>query len=182
MGFPSHAANEIFPGGWPRLSLALSRKRVPHPSRILRRVGSRLLAPWDFGLTPGRVAQAFVGTITKEGAPSFAHFAQGWVADCSHYGIFVSHRKRDFPPTFVHPHRPNLVERIEPITAPAPVLRLRHQTPLHGISVHVTKLLTSLLARPNVEIIKTDLPERRPFRSLPKHFDLARIAPYCFRQ
>ena len=39
-------------GGWPSLEKLFGSCRVPHPSRTLRRVGGRLIAPWDLSFTP----------------------------------------------------------------------------------------------------------------------------------
>lgn len=47
----------------------------------------------------------------------------------NHESGFLSRRpclKRNLPPAFIHAHQPRLAEKIEAITAPAPVLRLRH--------------------------------------------------------
>lgn len=63
------------------------------------------------------------------GAPSFAGFCEGWVAGGSHYGTCLSRRprlKRNLSPSFIHAHPPGLAEKIEVVTAPAPILRLRH--------------------------------------------------------
>jgi hypothetical protein len=48
---------------------------------------------------------------------------------------------------------------IEPIAAPYPQLRLRHQPTFHRILVHITQILDPLLPTPHVEIIKPPLPE-----------------------
>src|ERR1700730_497318 len=119
------------------------------------------------------------------GAPSFAAFCEGWVADWSHNGLRLSRRvclKRNLLPTLVHPLWSGLVEKIEAVTAPAPILRCRRQTSLHRIVVHIAQFLHPLLLCPNIEIMKTNLPERRARRNLAKQLDLARIARFRFRQ
>src|ERR1700687_264206 len=115
------------------------------------------------------------------GAPSFAAFCEGWVADSSHHGLRLSRRvrpERNLPPTLIHPHWPGLVEKIEAITAPAPILRCRHQTSLHRIAVQIAQFLHPLLLCPNIEIMEASLPERRARRHLSKQLGLARIARF----
>ena len=73
--------------------------------------------------------------------------------------------KRNLPPTLIHPHLPSLVEKIEAITAPPPILRRHDQTALHPITVHIPQFLHPLLLRPNIEVIEAGLPERRTHRS-----------------
>ena len=87
----------------------------------------------------------------------------------------LSHPKRNLTPPFIHPNRPRLVERIEPIATPQPLLRRRNQPTLHRVLMHVPQLLYFLLVRPNVEVVKPSLPERRPCRSLPKQVRLPSV-------
>src|SRR6266478_4330432 len=87
--------------------------------------------------------------------------------------------KRNLPPTLVHPHWPRLVEKVEAITAPAPILRCRRQTSLHRIAVQIAQFLHPLLLCPNIEIMEASLPERRARGHLVKQLDPARIT--CFR-
>ena len=137
--------------------------------------GGRLIGGWP------RLEKAlgFRRILPTVGAPSFAHFAKGgWQTACTS-GIFLSRRarrKRYLSPSLIHAYRANLVEKIKAKATPAPVLRLRHQSSRHRIPVPITQLLHPLLVRPNVEIIKTALPEGRAFRSLPKQLNLPRIA------
>ena len=44
-------------------------------------------------------------------------------------------------PSPIHSHRPRVAEKIEMITAPAPIFRCRHQTSLHRIPVHILQFL-----------------------------------------
>src|SRR5579863_2783954 len=48
---------------------------------------------------------------------------------------------------------------IEPVTAPLPQLRIRHQPSFHRIHMHVIQFLDPLLLAPHVEIIKSSLPK-----------------------
>jgi hypothetical protein len=50
---------------------------------------------------------------------------------------------------------------IECVAAPRPVARIIDQAALYGIGVHISELLDSLLAAPNIEVIETLLPELR---------------------
>src|SRR6202166_5374430 len=120
------------------------------------------------------------------GAPSFAaFFAKGGRQTDRTMGLAfhaACPRNENLPPTLIHPHWPRLVEKIEAITAPAPILRCRRQPSLHRIAVHIAQFLHSLLLCPNIEIMEPSLPERRARRHLAKQFYLARIARFRFRQ
>jgi hypothetical protein len=90
--------------------------------------------------------------------------------------------KRNLRPSFVHPHRPGFVQKVETITAPTPFLRRIHQAPLYWIAMHIPQLLHALLAGPNVEVVKARLPERRAQNSISKKATLARVRPLLLRQ
>jgi len=119
------------------------------------------------------------------GCPILRVFCEGWATVRLHNRLCISRRrcpKRNLSPTLIHAHRPRLVQKVEAITAPAPILRRRRQASLHRIAVHIPQLLHPLLFRPNIEVIEASLPKRRALRSLPKQLDLARIARFNFWQ
>jgi hypothetical protein len=68
--------------------------------------------------------------------------------------------ERNLRPALVDAHRPRFVQKIETITAPAPLLRRADQAPFHRIAMHVAELLHALLGRPYVEVVGARLPER----------------------
>src|SRR5271170_7089401 len=61
--------------------------------------------------------------------------------------------KRNLRPALVDSNRSGFVQKIEAITAPAPLLRHSRQSPLHRIAMHIAELLHALLRRPYVEIV-----------------------------
>jgi hypothetical protein len=87
--------------------------------------------------------------------------------------------KRNLPPTFVDPHRLDLAEKIEPVTAPAPLFCQPDQSALHGIAMHVAQFLHALLCGRDVEVVEACLPKSAacPFR---EQLALPRIAPFAF--
>src|SRR5206468_12911738 len=50
-----------------------------------------------------------------------------------------------------------------PETAPRPILWTLDQSSFHGITVHISQLLDSLVITPDIEIIIAGQPERTPF-------------------
>ena len=55
--------------------------------------------------------------------------------------------ERNLPPTLIYPYWPRLVEKIEAITAPAPILRCCRQTSLHRIAVSAVSPPASSLSK-----------------------------------
>jgi hypothetical protein len=72
---------------------------------------------------------------------SFAHFAKGRVPRTAAAKLRRTIPKRNLPPSFIHSHRPGFVQKIAAITAPPPLLRCAGRTSLHGIPMHIPKLL-----------------------------------------
>ena len=87
--------------------------------------------------------------------------------------------KRNLRPTLVDSHGPNLTEKIEAVTAPAPLFRRFDQPSLHRIAMHIPQLLEALPRRPDIKVVEARLPECAPKRLVPKQFALARIAPFA---
>jgi len=87
--------------------------------------------------------------------------------------------ERNLRPAFIDPHRPGFVQKIETITAPAPLLRCDDQASLHWIAMHVAELLHALLGRPYVEVVGASLPERSALRLDCKQIALARVAAFA---
>ena len=85
-----------------------------------------------------------------------------------------SSRERNLRPSLIHPYRPRLVEKVETITAPSPLLRRPDQTSLHRVAMHVPQLLHALLRGPYVEVIGARLPERSALRLVSKQ--IGRVA------
>lgn len=52
--------------------------------------------------------------------------------------------------------------------APRPVFRFRNQAALHGVPVHVPKLLDALAVCPNIEVVVTRIPEGRAWAEFPR--------------
>jgi len=77
------------------------------------------------------------------------------------------------------PASPN---NVEPITAPAPLLRSLPQPAFHRIPMHVYKLLYSLPIGPYVEVVEACLPEHSPPRFIREQVSLSRIAPFSLRR
>src|SRR6266496_2650093 len=92
---------------------------------------------------------------------SFAHFANEWALD---FAKTLDRTTLDFqrPLLKLHPHRPRLSITISSETAPHPLLRTLHPSPLHRIPVQVAQLLDVLTRAPHIEIIEALLPNRLP--------------------
>jgi hypothetical protein len=90
--------------------------------------------------------------------------------------------KRNLRPAFIHAHRPGLVQKIETITAPAPLLGRFHQSTFYRVPMHIPELLHTLLRRPYVEVVGARLPECSALRLVPKQVALARVPPFAFGQ
>src|SRR5438034_2604935 len=90
--------------------------------------------------------------------------------------------KRNPRPAFIHSHWSGLVQEIETITAPPPLLRQVHQTALHRIPVHIPQFLHALFRRPNIEVVETSLPERPARRSVSKQRARAWVGRFLLRQ
>src|SRR5579872_2796588 len=54
-----------------------------------------------------------------------------------------------------------VVSGVKTVTAPRPILRIADQAPFHWIEVHVLELFCFLPRTPDIEIVKTRLPEVR---------------------
>jgi hypothetical protein len=67
-----------------------------------------------------------------------------------------------------------LAEKIGAEAAPAPQFRRRHQTALHRIAVHVAQFLNAFAFRPDVEIVKSLLPDM--LRRVVEEAGLRRVA------
>ncbi len=110
----------------------------------------------------GGVARVFdlADTTNTVGAPLFAFFAKGGNYECLRQrSLRRQTPKRNLPPPHIHSHGTGLVQQIEPITAPPPLLGRAHQSPLHRIPMHVPQLLHPLLRRPHVKVVEARLPE-----------------------
>src|SRR5579863_6487548 len=70
--------------------------------------------------------------------------------------------KRNLGPSLIHANRARFFEKVEAVTAPAPLLRRLHQSAFHRIAVHVSQLLDPLPRCPNVEVVEARLPECSP--------------------
>ena len=137
-----------------------------------------------------RAAQAFdpAGVCDEWGAPSFAFCAKGGYHERMQWrSLGRSISKRDLGPALVHPHRANLFQKVETITAPAPLFRRFHESPFHRIAMHVPQLFHALLRGPHVEVVEAGLPEwlcvaapwqtDRAGADLSVCFSAARLAP-----
>ena len=90
--------------------------------------------------------------------------------------------KRNPRPAFIHSHWSGLVQEIETITAPPPILRRTHQSALYRIPMHVPQFFDPLLRRPHVEVVETRLPERRARESVSEQPALAWVRPFLLGQ
>ena len=54
--------------------------------------------------------------------------------------------ERNLRPSFIHPHRPGFIQKIETITAPAPLLGRFHQSSFYRIAMHVPEFLHARVA------------------------------------
>src|SRR5580704_10982862 len=61
--------------------------------------------------------------------------------------------KRNDPPSLVHPHHAKFAEKIETITAPAPLFGRLYQSASHRIPMDVPQLLDALSGRPYIEVV-----------------------------
>ena len=122
----------------------------------------------------------FADTIDTVGAPSFAFFAKGGYHERLRQRSYATRLRNEiFGPAFVHPHRPSFAQKIETITAPAPLLRRADQASLHRIAMHVPELLHAFLRRPYIEVVEASLPERSALRLDWKQMALARVARFA---
>ena len=131
--------------------------RVPHFSRFSkggyhgRRYRGMVEDSSALTGTPGRVP----------GAPFLAFFARS--------GVFRRHPNQpsaSAPPNFllppspvVDPNQSRFSVCIGAVATPPPILRTRHQSAHHRIAMHVLQLLSLFLRAPQIEIVKTTLPE-----------------------
>src|SRR5208283_898309 len=127
---------------WPRLliSPALSTRRLPRPSRTLRRAGT---------------------------------------TDACGDGLRRPIPKRNLRPALVHAHRPGLIQQIETIAAPAPLLGRLHQSSLHRITMHISQFLHLLLGGRYVEVVEAGLPKCSARGLVSEQIALAGVAPFA---
>ncbi len=64
----------------------------------------------------------------------------------------------------VHSDQALLSECVMSPTTPWPILRMENQPSLHWVRVHVLQFLLELLLAPDVEVVKSSLPEMSFFR------------------
>src|ERR1700685_1353050 len=111
---------------------------------------------------------------------SFAFCAKGRVTtNARSDGLRGSTSKRKLRPALIDAHRPSLPQKIETITAPAPLLRSFHQPSFYRIAMYIPQLLHALLGGPHVKVIETSLPERAPTEIVPEQAALPRVASFA---
>jgi hypothetical protein len=93
--------------------------------------------------------------------PPFSRFSRRGLSDCQSHGLLRGRRTnlhlQNFP--VVEFDRTSLAKEVVAKTAPAPEFRTRDQTPLHRIAMHIAKFLDALVFGPDVEIVKSFLPD-----------------------
>ena len=84
------------------------------------------------------------------GAPSFAGFFCEGRVPRRPAAAKLRHPipERNHGPSLIQPYQPGLFEKIETITAPAPLLGRLHQSALYRVAMHIPEFLHALLRRP----------------------------------
>ena len=96
----------------------------------------------------------------------FSRFLRSGLPDSQQLGIQLLRGRRrhlhleNFP--LVDSYSTCLAEKISAEAAPAPKFRRLHQTALHRIAVHVAQFLNAFAFGPDVEIVKSLLPDMLP--------------------
>jgi hypothetical protein len=127
------------------------------------------------------------GVTTTLGAP-LLRFLQGRaprtlaVKAFTDNGSRRSLAKRNFAPAHVHLHQSSFAQSIEPVTAPAPLVRRFHQPAIHRIAMHIPQLLHTFFRGPHVEVVEASLPERPRLQLIAKESVLSRVSALAFRQ
>jgi hypothetical protein len=96
----------------------------------------------------------------EDGTRSRVKIRKGWASPRA--SRRVSHRHLQNA-AIVDLHKLDLTECITSKTAPSPLLRFDGQPAGYGIPVHIIQFLDPLTLRPNIEIVKTRLPDRHWF-------------------
>ncbi len=147
-----------------------------------RLIGTTTQYAWLPGLNfqNGRVAQPLISPPATQWVPrSFAICAKGRVPRSPAVPLSRhSFAKRNLRPALIHFYQARLFEKVETITAPAPLLGCFHQSSFHRIAMHVPEFLHPLLRRPYVEIIEARLPECSAL-GLVQQIALPRIVSCC---
>src|ERR1700722_3352734 len=117
---------------------------------------------------------------TEWGAPSLRVLCEGAGTTMPAVTLLCdSIPKRNPRPAPIDSPRPSLSQKIETITAPAPLLRSFHQSAFHWVAMDVPQFLHTLLRGPHIKVIETSLPERAPTHLVCEQAALAQVASFA---